>query len=132
MLEPTSSPRIVALERALDAAALGAFWREGTPLIEAIPGDATQYLVTFLWREAETDDDYIANVLVVGSVVGWDFARNQMRRLRETDLWYCTYTLPAETRTTYLLARNDSLIPILEEPNPDARWASFDHDPLGR
>jgi enterochelin esterase-like enzyme len=138
--ESVGSPRIAALERALDgcdSAALDAFWREiereGTPLIEAIPGgDAAQRLVTFLWREEVRDSNPLTNVVVVGSVVGWDFAHNQMRRLRDTDLWYGTYQLAADTRTTYLLARNDSLISILEEPDPDARWASFIYDPLAR
>ncbi len=140
MVTPSNSvrsPRIAALESELDGGnteALAAFWgeieREGTPLIEEISGDEGQRLVTFLWRETPRDDDPIENVLVVGRVVGWNFARNQMLRLRETDLWYRTYTLPADTRTTYLLVRNDSLIPMPDEPDPGARWASFVHDPL--
>lgn len=137
--ESVSSPRIAALERALssgDPIALDAFWREiereGTPLIEEIPGEAAKQLVTFLWHEEVRDSNPLTNVVVVGSVVGWDFARNQMRRLRDTNLWYRTYTLPADTRTTYLLARNDSLVPMLEEPDPGARWASFVPDPLAR
>ncbi len=52
---PRESPRLVALERALasgDGTSLDAFWRavarDGTPLIEPIPDDPDQALVTFL------------------------------------------------------------------------------------
>jgi hypothetical protein len=55
-----TNPRSRALERDLaigDGSALAAFWsaveRDGTPLVEPIPGDAAHVLVTFLWRATE-------------------------------------------------------------------------------
>ena len=52
-----SSPRIIALQQALDAGntkALTEFWQsveaEGTPLIDPLPDDDRHALVTFLWQ----------------------------------------------------------------------------------
>ncbi len=126
------SPRLAALQRELGAGradALEEFWREvatkGTPLVEPTDdGDDSHVLVTFLWRaEGET-----RNVVVFGGFhYYWDFARNGMARLLDTDVWYKTERSPADVRAWYRLSPNDSL-----QPSTDwaARTAAFIPDPL--
>lgn len=132
---PFVSPRIAALQGELEAGhrgALDAFWHQvseqGTPLIEAIPGDADHALVTFVWR----GNPATHNVVVIGSFTRWDYVHNQMSRVRDTDLWSRTYRLHSDTRTTYRLSENDALIPVVEAEDPGARTATWRPDPLNR
>jgi hypothetical protein len=66
-----SSPRIEKLRSAIavDRAVLEQFWDEvqqsGSPLIEPVPGDGSQVLVTFLWRAAGS----LSDVIVFASVL---------------------------------------------------------------
>ena len=69
------SPRLAALQQEIDAgntAALDGFWqevsRQGTPLIEPIPGDGEHSLVTFIWRAGHTNQE----VAVVSALPGRD------------------------------------------------------------
>jgi enterochelin esterase family protein len=131
-----SSPRVAALTRELESGntdALGAFWRaverEGTPLVEPIPGDDTAYLVTFLWRDDSAD---LRNVVACSHALGWSFVRNQMTRLPGSDVWYHTYRLPAATRTGYWLSPNDSLVYLLDMQDRAERMATWVADPLNR
>jgi enterochelin esterase-like enzyme len=107
------SPRITSLQDALtsgDATALEAFWRaiseQGAPLIEAIEGDVTHHLVTFLWRSrAETHA-----VTIWGGPAGLDHPENnQMTRLLDTDLWYKTYRVQADLRGVYSFSVDDTV-----------------------
>ncbi len=133
------SPRLIALQKEIQAgnrAALESFWQEvakqGTPLVEPIPGDAKHVWVTFLWRAKEE----VKNV-VVFSWFGYyhgrfEIARNQMTHLPGTDLWYRTYGVPNDARSSYRLSPNDSLVP-LEEVKPEdwsRRTAAWQADPL--
>lgn len=129
------SPRLAALQRAIEAAApdaLSAFWAEvaahGTPLIEPIAGDDRQLLVTFLWRASEP----VERVVVEGGLDGWgaNLAGSQMRRLGETDLWYRTSPARADIRTFYRLSPNDSLVPLDQVTDWPARTATWQPDPL--
>lgn len=105
-----TSPRIAALRRELEqrnVQALDNFWQDmavqGAPLIEAMSEDKTQVLVTFLWR----DSGDTQQVLVFNGPSSWSNpAANQLRRLLETDLWYKTYTLPADLRNLYFFSHN--------------------------
>src|ERR1051326_117862 len=126
------SPRIALLEQALtagDTTALLAFWQEisehGTPLIEPTEGDDKHSLLTFLWK----DDGDIQNVVVFGGAAGWDHPKyNQMARLLDTDLWYKTYQVRSDLRTTYLLSAND---PFTEMSDGIADFGTrFVPDPL--
>jgi len=113
------SPRITSLEQALisgDTTALQAFWQEiteqGTPLMEAIAGDAPHYLVTFLWR----DKGDTHNVVVWGGPAGLDHPEDhQMARLLDTDLWYKTYRLQTDLRAVYTFSVNDPLTKLGDE-----------------
>lgn len=131
------SPRIATLRGNVEnghVEALQDFWseisRDGAPLVEAIEGDEQHVLVTFLWRMTED----IRNVVVIGGPAGWgDFAKNQLTRLRDTDLWFKTYRARPDMRTTYRLSPNDSLL-NREDVEDDQAWeqraATFQPDPL--
>jgi enterochelin esterase-like enzyme len=99
----------------------------GTPLIEAIPGDEAQMLVTFLWK----DSGETRNVVVVGGPAPWgDFIKNQMIRLSQTDVWYKTYKARSDMRTMYWLSRNDSLVHYDDVEDWEERMATFQSDPF--
>ncbi|MEK6322427.1 MAG: enterochelin esterase [Acidobacteriota bacterium] len=134
--EPVS-PRLSALRQELETgnrAALEQLWQEvasqGTPLVEPIQGDDRNVLVTFLWRAKEETK----NVLVWPGLSGSDLAKNQMRRLMDTDLWHKTYRLPSDARFTYALSLNDSLVPIedVDEKDIAKRFATVRMDPLNK
>jgi enterochelin esterase family protein len=107
------SPRVAALRQALEAGetdALEAFWAQvtqhGTPLIEPIDGDNQRSLVTFLWRAERP----LRNVVVIGGPAGEDVANGLMERLLDTDLWYKSYRVRNDTRTTYFFSPDDPLV----------------------
>jgi enterochelin esterase-like enzyme len=105
-----ASPRLAALERAVasgDHAAVAEFWNgiaaRGTPLVEPIPGNDREVLVTFLWRAAPGT----TGVLVMSPVrTTRDLSEGAMTRLAETDVWFRTYQLRADLRFTYSLVPN--------------------------
>lgn len=102
-----ASSRLRALAAQVGAArpgAVEAFWRtlaaEGAPLIEPHPVDTMRRLVTFIWRERAPFRDLV----VAGAALGGDPARNRLRRLAGTDLWFVTRDLPRDLRTVYRYA----------------------------
>lgn len=130
---PPRSPRLRTLYDDLvqgSVDALPAFMqiitREGTPLVEPLPDDPHASLVTLLWYATEP----VEHVVVVGWLVAYDVAQNQMTQLLHTSLWYITYCLPNTLRATYQLSPNDSLTPFAEEQNWEAREANWRADPL--
>ena len=88
------------LERGV-AAALDDFWHEvaehGTPLIE--PADNEHCLVTFLWR----DTGATTGCVVVQDWGADGLPEHHMTRLPNSNVWFYTRRLPADTRTTYQL-----------------------------
>lgn len=100
---PVVSPRLAALQEDLrngNAAALGRFWKEverqGAPLVEPIPGDGRNLLVTFLWRgESKT-----RGIVILGSVA----SGAAMSRLPGSDVWFSSQTVRRDARFTYRLA----------------------------
>ncbi|HXA91817.1 MAG TPA: alpha/beta hydrolase-fold protein [Steroidobacteraceae bacterium] len=133
------SPKLQALARALDAGdtlALPAFWQElartHAPLIEEIPGRPQDVLYTFVWH-AEPGQVAL-NVLFNGwfplhQPTGFD----SFTRLRDSDLWYTSYTL---TRAAHL--RYELIAPKGWHASPDRvsyftmderEYETF-HDPL--
>src|SRR5690606_11125264 len=115
------------------------FWREikvnGTPLMESIPGGDSSVFFTFLWRA--TPGQEAANVSVSSSfLIPAGEVKERLVRLGETDIWYRTYRLPADSRFSYYL-----VAPMGFRPAPDASWRisyendtvyEFFPDPLGR
>jgi hypothetical protein len=118
------SPRISALQKQLQAgerAALEAFWqnaaKQGTPLVEPIPGDDRNVLATFLWRATDSPK----SVIVWAPLAGGINNRHAMQALAGTDLWYKTFKLRHDLRFNYFFA--------VDPPPPPGR-AEFRKDPL--
>ena len=130
------SPRLALLQkevRARNKSAIESFWREmaeqGTPLIEPVKGQASYYLVTFLWRHTEETK----NVAVIGGVAGPDVL-DPMTRLPNTDVWYKTRRLRNDARFIYALSINDSLTKV-DSKNLEAlnqRLSTLKSDPLNK
>jgi enterochelin esterase-like enzyme len=124
---PLASPRLIALRERLasgESAALAAFWSErreqGTPLIEPVEGDPAHQLVTFVWQGSPG----LCGVAVAGGPAGIDPARNPLAHLAQRDVWYRTYSVPTNLRTTYWLVPDDPLTPVPDEEKglPRAGW----------
>src|SRR5579859_8088400 len=106
------SPQIKALQKQIESGNTGAveqFWADlaahHAPLIESIPGDHTQSIVTFIYRGSR---DTTAVVLYTQMMMGRDPLVNQLTRLGNTDVWYKTYSV-----------RNDMRLGYSFMPNPD-------------
>src|SRR5262245_14399881 len=108
-LPDPESPRLRALAAALDAHdpnALDTFWKavekEGTPLIEEVPGHPEEVRYTFLWR---TDPGQVAlNVRFNGwfplhTPRGFD----PFTQLRNSTVWYTSYVLDRTAHLRYEL-----------------------------
>jgi enterochelin esterase family protein len=128
------SPRLSALRREVESGngvALDAFWREiavhGAPVIEPVPDNPDDALVTFLWRAT----GQVANVVVIGGLAARnDYSGNRMTPLPGTDLWFKTYRARKDLRTTYQLSPNDPLTPAPEVIDWEARATTWQPDPL--
>jgi enterochelin esterase-like enzyme len=99
------SPRLAALQdrlKAGDRDALDSFWKEiterGAPIIEGVPGNDRDLLVTMLWRAREETRNVF--VFRLGDV------SKPMARLLDTDLWYKTFRLQKSARFIYQFAAN--------------------------
>jgi enterochelin esterase-like enzyme len=129
---PYTSPRIRVLENQLesgDRQALARFWdhvrQEGTPLVDEIPNDLGHVLATFIWQATFE----IHNVLILWNPYATEHPDDyQMRRLKDTDVWYKTLRLPRGARFLYQLSPNDTLT---RSPNAQ-RFATAQGDPLNR
>ncbi len=99
--ESVESPRLAALLRSIEAKEPGAvdrFCKEypgKAPLIEAVPGDDGEFLVSYVWRAEEGTH----RVVLFG---GMPQARaKELRRLGDSSLWYLTERLPKGARYSY-------------------------------
>lgn len=123
VMEPVS-PTLQQLAKQLAAGGTtAAFWQArqqaGTPLVE--PVDATHKRVTFLWRGAR------GNVFILGSPAG---DHDPLFRLAQSDVWFRSYVVPADTVMQYKLAPD---VPQVEGTPRDQRRAilvSAQADPL--
>lgn len=125
------SPRLKQLQQELAAGAdtpVARFWDEvresGAPLVEALPNDPDNVLVTFLWR-AEAP---VENVVLIAQFVAWGLPA--LVPLAQTDIWFHTRRVPQALRTAYLLSPNDSQIPFSEVKDWAERVRTWQPDPL--
>lgn len=116
-----SSTRIKGLQEAVlkgDGNAINVFWKDveknGTPLIENIPGDDKNLLVTLVWKDAGD----IETIAVLGEMFGMDTAETKLERLLDTNLFYRTYKLPVNARSLYIFFVNEK---------PDMELSEIDH-----
>jgi hypothetical protein len=87
--DASASPRISRLRNDIESGKISAveeFWaqmrKNGTPLVEPVPGDDRHSLVTFLWSASAGT----RNVAIVNGINGAEPARNQMTHLVDTDV----------------------------------------------
>ena len=121
------SPRLSALRDRIksgDREALDNFWKEiearGAPILEPVPGNDRDMLVTMLWRAREETKNVF--VFRVGEV------NKPMVRLLDTDLWFKTFQFQKGARFIYQLATN---LPDPKEWGGPARFANvLRNDPL--
>jgi enterochelin esterase-like enzyme len=133
--DTNASPRIFALRTDVELGrreAVGRFWQEvrkaGAPLVEPVPGDGSNSLVTFVWQ----GDSRTRNVVIFDGVAGFD-AKDRMTQLDGTDVWYKTYRVRNDARFAYNLSPDDSLDSFDNIKDDDAmkkRLAMFRTDPL--
>ena len=121
------SPRLSALRdqsNLVNREALDKFWKEiearGAPMVEEVPGNDRDVLVTILWRAtAETKNVFVFRL---GGV------SKPMVRLLDTDLWYKTFQFQKGARFIYQLATN---LPDPKEWGGIIRFAgALRNDPL--
>jgi enterochelin esterase family protein len=108
------------------------FWNRlegtGAPLIEPIPGDSTQQLVTFVWQGDESTDA----VAVITPLSLIDFRLGEMRRVQGTHVWYQSISMRNDAVLLYRFGPNDTMVPFDQEPNLPQRMAAWRVDPLNR
>lgn len=121
--ETLLSPALQALQASLARGGdTSAFWAaraaQGTPMIEDLQG---QSLVTFLYRGAAR------NVRLFG---GPSADHDWLARLGQSDVWFRSYILPADTRLSYRLAPDIPDIPGSARARRVAILATAAADPL--
>jgi len=109
LLKPSTEIASPRLKQLTDSASVAKFWaqieKEGTPLIEPLPDDARNMLVTFIWRaRGETK-----GLMVQGQLCGQENCF--MKRLGNTDLWYVSLKINRHVRTYYSFVPNISSAP---------------------
>jgi len=112
------SPRLEMLKKQIESGAPGAledFWTEmqarHTPLVETLPANKDQALVTFLYRAQPA----VKSVILISQLTASrDPGDIVLTRLMGTDVWYRTYLL-----------RNDMLFSYSFVPNPTAESLAY-------
>ena len=121
------SPAIADLAKAVAAGdGTGAFWDKvaasgGTPLIEPHGADGKTYVLTFLARGVRD------NARLIG---GPTADHEWLTRLGETDVWFKSFVVPAETRLGYRIAPDVPDIPGSPREKRVALLATAQADPL--
>ncbi len=142
--ERYQSPRIRALRTALkngQANAVEDFWEKikmkGTPLIEPLPGNDKDMLVTFLWRATTDTRNVSVRWDANGNYLVLTFSRPddyRLTRLGETDVWYKTLPVDKRKRFMYQLIVNGPFLrPSEDFPDENAMLlfaAAAQVDPL--
>ncbi|MGH4123448.1 MAG: alpha/beta hydrolase [Clostridium sp.] len=86
--------------------AVNDFWtsieKEGAPLIEKIPTDKDNVLLTFIYKEKKA----IENILIYGAIPGYRYSENVMEKLLNTDIWFKTYKVRNDVKFKYNFSLN--------------------------
>jgi enterochelin esterase family protein len=85
------------------------FWKmvaeKGAPLIEKIPGNNGEVLATFVWKDSGETHSVILSARINGADPVTE-PRNQMRRLKGTNIWYLSCRLPVDAEFPYTFLVN--------------------------
>lgn len=124
------------LARLIDELAAGStdavdrFWSRieatGTPIFEPVEDQPDLRLVTFVWRASGP----VENVLLMEWFTDRDFPAKGMEQIPDTDIWFASFVMRSDVRSTYQFAENDSLTPRTDEKDWEARFAKMRHDPF--
>ena len=113
------SPRIEALRAALKAGRQGsvqAFWKEmkkqGAPILEPLPNDNRNMLVTFVWKGTAGTQNVFVIRLPFAAAAPEDYF---MTHLSHSDVWYKTLAIDRTTRFEYSIAPNVPQLPPISE-----------------
>lgn len=117
--------------------ALEEFWsvveKQGTPLLEPIPGNDFEMLTTFIWRSHQ---DHKNVVVASYGIASFDPFKNMMTHIANTDVWYKSWILPRNARTIYCISPDDPLISISDYRLDRCSFPSFTetwtNDPLNK
>lgn len=124
------SPTLTRLRAATasgDTAALTRFWhalaQAGTPVLEPLPNDSTNVLVSFVWRGNSRTRN--VSLLLRARLGDGDDA---MHRIPGTDIWYRSYVIRRDARISYAFSENGPRPG--SNPTPEAQLAAFRRDTL--
>ncbi|OOC56147.1 MULTISPECIES: enterochelin esterase [Nocardiopsis] len=130
-----ASPRISRVATDIENGVEGAvdgLWKEvaesGAPLMEQVGDDDSHTLVTFLWRDPGDTENVL--VFFFSAPSNDDFSEYRMANLPGTDIWYKSYLLPSDLRTTYLFSVNDPLVPFNSYAEVLESLSRYRTDPL--
>ena len=92
------------------AGAVDRFWidlaREHTPIVEAVPGDPARVRITLVWRAAP-------------GTIAVDGFGSPMTPIPGTDVWYQTFSMPADHRVSYRFTPKTGRGSDADSPQPD-------------
>lgn len=91
--------------------------RKGLPLIERLPGDSHQLLVTFVWRPSRP----VARPSVYTPVVDFSEHQTELISLQGTGVWYRSIRLSRGTRASYAF----SPLPIPGLNEGEGAWSRY-------
>lgn len=80
-------------------------------------------VVTFVYRGNSSTE----NVVISGSIPGYNYLENRMENLLESDVWFKSYMIRNDVRFKYRLSVNDLL-----DDNYTVRWKNSIHDTLNK
>lgn len=122
VIETVEKGDLKALDELLEEVTL-----QGGPLMEPTTDENTT-LVTFLWKGSGDTKNVL--VLFFTAPTEGEFDNVMMKRIPKTDVWYRSYELPSQLRTTYLYSVNDSLVPFTSYVDVMTRLHSYTTDPF--
>jgi enterochelin esterase-like enzyme len=131
------SPRIATVRSAIESgnkAVVATFWEDmsktGTPLIERLPDDKENMLVTFLWKGTPATK----NVLIVWFPFTMQSPdKYRLTQIADTNVWYRTLKVNKRKRFIYRLAPNAPAFRSSDDNGGDlfpTIWAGSQIDPL--
>lgn len=121
-VESAEKGELKVLEELLEEVTL-----RGGPLMEPT-ADEDITLVTFLWKGPADTKNVL--VLFFTAPTEGEFDDVMMKRIPNTDVWYRSYELPSQLRTTYLYSVNDSLVPFANYADVMTRLQGYTTDPF--
>ena len=110
----SNSPAVIGLQRSDNTTqqdCVNALWQraqnQGTPLVEPDPDYDDYVFVTFLYRDSSSTDKIMFDIF--GKYDEYRLGDMQLYRFRNTDLFYRSYTMPADICFSYRYIIEDTI-----------------------